>query len=419
MSVTSLNTSPPSDIILLVPGIRDFASRWQEVAKRVLELHPSTMTVGVRFGFYDVLSFAAPFDMSGGPYKKLLKAYSNAIEAHPHARISVVAHSFGTYLVGRLLMQNAAVKIHRLLLCGAVIREDYEWEEVVDRFLKEEAPLRDRILNECGTDDIWPILAKALSKRYGHAGRHGLDDNVYSRSVYYDGGHSLFFSEQHMRSTWKPYLAEGVVPEGNSQAPGATFFERSISLPFANLVFRLCIWIVWCVLFFWPATLTFVGYSLYQYAYPRPDIGHTVELSNFLGYIRENAGDPDEESWSAFCNRRLAPSQAKINFEGAIVRIDVSPGVENGIRTVYLAAPDCDSIRRDAKSLEVAFPDKALPLELDFSALSPSDGQYKLVRAVVVLDNILRDPQEKTFRVFARGVEFRLSERKPIRCSSE
>ena len=40
---------------------------------------------------------------------------------HPHAKLSIIAHSFGTYIIGQILKRGFDLHIHRLILCGSVL----------------------------------------------------------------------------------------------------------------------------------------------------------------------------------------------------------------------------------------------------------------------------------------------------------
>lgn len=105
-------------------------------------------------------------------------------------RMSVISHSFGTYVVGKILEDHPEFNWHRVIFCGSVVRDDFPFHQVLDRF---DGPL----LNEVGTKDFWPALAESAGWGYGSVGSHGFNcPPVDTR--WHDGfGHSDFLTEAY------------------------------------------------------------------------------------------------------------------------------------------------------------------------------------------------------------------------------
>ena len=78
--------------------------------------------------------------------------------------VRIVAHSFGAYLIYRLLRRDRFLIINRLILCGAVIQRRARWVDVkyFDKQVKNE------IVNLCGLRDPFPVLAKLACRRLCH-----------------------------------------------------------------------------------------------------------------------------------------------------------------------------------------------------------------------------------------------------------
>ena len=238
-------------VVILVHGIRDFAG-WQEDAKRLFELNPNVRAVPIKFGWYDVLSFLAPRAVSKSSFQVLLRNYEQARNEYPNAPISVVAHSYGTYLVGNLLLENPSVKLFRILLCGAVLKRDYDWGDVRERFgTPDRTGATKHVLNECGSRDFWPVVADLCRSRYGASGRHGLDA-TYVENAWFAGGHGLFFKKSHMRDVWVKFILSGELPAGNSNPPKATWLEiLAYTIPGFQLICRSILTFLWLALKYW------------------------------------------------------------------------------------------------------------------------------------------------------------------------
>jgi len=391
---------------------------WMQPAKEILEGKAAewglqVQVIPIKFGYYDVLSFLAPFDRTVRPYRILLQSYEDAIEHQPDARVSIVAHSFGTYLVGKLLRENRRVRLHRLLLCGSVLDQGFKWAVVAERF--DDAPLaqRDRVRNECGTRDIWPILAKVANARYGDAGRHGFENEVYAQTFHFDGYHSLFFEETHIRNEWVQFLLEGVNRKGNATAPGATPLERVASWPFVTLFLRLLVvYPLWFILYYWWMILfiSIVCAAGLWYFPAKPadvDRGRTIGLAKYFEDLRAKKADRDPERLQDYLNDLKGSDSATVNCEGAIVEIGADPDAY-GFRKLVFQPKDCGVIRSSTDRLTVTFAEALLPPGVDFTALQPNGTGYQVAEVVAEIENISWSEIKKEWRIYASGKAIKL-----------
>lgn len=112
-------------------------------------------------------------------------------------RVSVIAHSFGTWLLLKALSENSELEIHHLILCGAVFpRAMSRWRQ-----LKHSGQITGEIVNFCGTRDPFPALAELLSRDFGASGVVGAGDPVIKDS-FHDVGHSGFLTRAFCASYW-------------------------------------------------------------------------------------------------------------------------------------------------------------------------------------------------------------------------
>jgi len=113
-------------------------------------------------------------------------------------RVSVIAHSFGTWLLLKALSENSDLQIHHIILCGAVFpRALSRWRQ-----LKHDSrQITGEIVNFCGARDPFPALAELLSRDFGASGVTGAGDPTIKDS-FHDVGHSGFLTPAFCASHW-------------------------------------------------------------------------------------------------------------------------------------------------------------------------------------------------------------------------
>lgn len=198
---TQYPTLKPRHIVVLVHGIRTNAE-WQGLASEAFA--PYCMkSVPVKYGFFDVISFWFPltFIFRHVPIRRVEDELKSIVAANRNAHVSVVAHSFGTYVISKVLKRNFDIHLFRLLLCGAIVPLRYDWRRLSNK-------PAGGVMNDVGTRDRLPILAETLTWGYGASGTYGfgtaeVDDN------YHEFGHSGFFDRTHVDTYWIPFLFHG------------------------------------------------------------------------------------------------------------------------------------------------------------------------------------------------------------------
>jgi hypothetical protein len=106
----------------------------------------------------------------------------------------VIAHSFGTWLVGHLLEKelmrdsDEQLKFGRIILTGCILRPDFNWGRIKDAGLVEE------VVNHWGSKDAIVPLAHATIWDSGPSGRRGFDGKQVLNIRAEGCGHSGLFS---------------------------------------------------------------------------------------------------------------------------------------------------------------------------------------------------------------------------------
>lgn len=194
--------SPRKHIVVLLHGMNTNAE-WQEALAEPMRLETNLEPTVVGYGNFSPVKFWSPFFYRPGRIKKVLTDFRGIRERNPDADISIVAHSFGTYIVSKILDMASDLRFHRILLCGAIVDTDYDWSAVSDQFTEP-------VVNDIGRRDIWPSVAKNCTWGFGNSGAIGFQNSLV-RDRHFTYGHSGFLNVAHMRKYWLPYLLDGRV----------------------------------------------------------------------------------------------------------------------------------------------------------------------------------------------------------------
>lgn len=236
-------------LIVLVHGIQTFGN-WQRRLHRLI--HDKEPDVVVHEHNYGVRSFAVL--LPGRRAKKVRQFREellHVLSLEKWDRVDIVAHSFGTYIVGEALRGIAREttladrpKVHTVLLAASVLPPEYPWRELTGDVV-------DRIVNDCSAYDkallltMFPLPGLGLGGRIGFEGFTG--HSLFNRRFAF--GHSGFFVEAQadtqsfMEEWWLPLLigpATSVTPsEVGRTGKFATFigwFERQAKLWRASIL---------------------------------------------------------------------------------------------------------------------------------------------------------------------------------------
>lgn len=207
---------------MLIHGIRTQAE-WQQLIKEVLEQEPGVKVIPASYGFFDVLRFLLPFRWARRrPVDRIYELIRDAQRLYPHARLSILAHSFGTYIVGRILEREFDIKLHRLAFCGSVLPNDYPWQRM-------DLGRIDQIVNDCGWRDIWPVLAQSVTWGYGSSGTFGFGSTRID-DRFHDFRHGDFFSRKFAEDFWQPFFGRGELIPGRSDRPTTPWWFSALTV---------------------------------------------------------------------------------------------------------------------------------------------------------------------------------------------
>lgn len=140
--------------------------------------------------------------------RKFYKKIDQFHQQHPDIRPSVVAHSFGTYIVTRALARYPAIKLNRLVLCGSIVERAYDWKTML------ESRRVHGVRNEVAGDD--PVVrlfrSRVMRRLVPYSGPTGIDGfghkySGFEEATFKEFSHcSHFEAPLHCKTFWVPYI---------------------------------------------------------------------------------------------------------------------------------------------------------------------------------------------------------------------
>jgi len=204
----------PFKIVVTLHGIRT-RGRWQKQITPYLARH-GLVPHHLDYGFFGVLSFLLPWTRAR-QVQWLRAELRDLMDRTGARRVSVIAHSFGTWLALEVLeAENGNLRFDRVVLTGSIVRRDFPWAETL---------LRDRrvqgVRNERATGD-WVVRAAqwfsrlaaplGIAPRVGASGALGFDQpapGLHEHAI--AGGHSEVLNIANYEK-WARFIAYPRLP---------------------------------------------------------------------------------------------------------------------------------------------------------------------------------------------------------------
>jgi CheY-like chemotaxis protein len=193
-------------VIISVHGIRT-KGEWQQKLEELVENElENTILINYKYNYLSATSLLFSWSRD-----KTVDGFNSRIlfelNKFPEARVTFIAHSFGTYIVGmflKLLPINTDFTVERVIFVNSVLKENFDWNEI------RKTTAIGSIINECGIEDNVLLLSRYLCKGLGMAGRSGfIGVNVHNRR--YKGGHDFFYKrEDFFKTQWVPLFEDRI-----------------------------------------------------------------------------------------------------------------------------------------------------------------------------------------------------------------
>lgn len=203
--LSGVQDNPKAIVVLLIHGIQTEGA-WHQLVQKEIGSIPHTNVHSLGYNFVSPFQLASP--IRGTPIKKITQDIRDARSQEPNAQFMVIAHSFGSYILSRILPKCTDISFQRIILCGCIVPTDFTW----GHYTRNMSPKS--IINDVGTKDFYPVMATFTSFGYGGSGRKGFQ-NPHIKDRYFDYGHSDFFETKnnHISTYWKPFIENGEIIE--------------------------------------------------------------------------------------------------------------------------------------------------------------------------------------------------------------
>jgi hypothetical protein len=182
----------PSKVLIAVHGIRTYAE-WNSKLGNLILTNTSYDYKYINYWPFDALDLFLPTPFWRKRKDKVLHLILQAKDRKQD--VSIIAHSFGTYLVVKILSECPELTIDNLILCGSIVKPEGLSVQV-------QRQVKGIIINDCGVKDVWPVIAELFSRSYAASGVRGFGGNVIDR--FHSCGHSGFFNADFVRTNWLP-----------------------------------------------------------------------------------------------------------------------------------------------------------------------------------------------------------------------
>ena len=194
---------PISSILLTVHGVETLG-QWQE------EISPSFDGIdGLhhephKYGVFRVYKILVP-SYRKAQVRRFAELYDRWCKDNT-IRPSIIAHSFGTYIVAAALRRYPAMEFDSVILCGSIVANDYPWSKLIGEKVS-------RVRNELAAEDsvVKLFRSKLLRRLIPGTGTSGVDGftappaevsnepSSYTHSEY-------FLIKKHCNRYWRPFV---------------------------------------------------------------------------------------------------------------------------------------------------------------------------------------------------------------------
>lgn len=236
-------------VVFVMHGIRDMGLWTIRVSEAIetaaQQLGQSVETITAGYGYFPMLRFLF-FGARQVNVRWFMDRYTEALARYPHAKISYVGHSNGTYLLASALERYRACRIHHVAFAGSVVPKQYPWDR-----LRAEGRVQ-AIRNDIASADwivgVFPGLFELLRwADLGTAGHNGFQDDLPKESSfdrYFQGGHGAALTPGNHPSLARFILTgERIPPAQSPEQPILVDQQNGLTATLA----KLC-WLVWLLI---------------------------------------------------------------------------------------------------------------------------------------------------------------------------
>lgn len=242
-------------VVMILHGIRaDRVDDWvQQLGKLIADCDPlDTVVSAPTYGYFTAYRFAMP------PQRRknipiFRDEYTELLAEHPLADFSIIAHSNGTYMLGRSLQKTPGMRFKNVVLAGSALPEEYDWEELrhPDENIRQVGRVRNERANRDAPIGLLCSMLQGLPgksmKDIGRGGFAGFRGDAVLEIAYHQGGHGKALEADNL-----PRLVDYVFDKNPQELdlpkdPGYFFglsnFFHHIGLVLLLAILALIVWI--------------------------------------------------------------------------------------------------------------------------------------------------------------------------------
>jgi len=245
-------------IVFSLHGIRTWGP-WQKDLSKELS-NAGFQYIPLDYGWFSSVKFLLPYKR-----QQYVEWFRDEYAKHVRDIVpSVIAHSFGSYLVARSMQQFPEIKFDRIILCGSIVQVGYPWKTLhqENRFVA--------LLNEIGRSDPWGHRAEWVVEDAGPSGAQGFSEkgNWMTERIHPEFRHSSFFYASNYQKNWVPFL-QGTPPLTTGTA----------GKPYRNWKATIVKWLFWLLV----AIALFIGgWLAWSYFHEPAPVATPISISEFM-----------------------------------------------------------------------------------------------------------------------------------------
>jgi alpha-beta hydrolase superfamily lysophospholipase len=250
-------------VVFVMHGIRDYGFWTTQLghhiahAAKTAGMNVRVITAG--YGYFPMLGFILQPERQRN-VRWFMDQYTEALATYPHARISFIGHSNGTYLLASALQRYAACAFDRVIFAGSVVRRDFPWDTIVNS--GRLTCLQNYVAAADAVVAVLPAVFELLPQSdLGSAGHNGFTSHEGKRLAvtFVNGGHGAALVASNFGA-----LAQFILGDDTSQPnPKLVSNKQSGRVVIAS---KLC-WALWLLLLsvivapvIFPCVLGIAGY---------------------------------------------------------------------------------------------------------------------------------------------------------------
>jgi hypothetical protein len=216
---------------------------------------------------------------------------------------SIIAHSFGSYILGNALLKYETLRFNKIILCGSILPKDFPWDVLLNRGQVQ------AVRNEYGVNDRWSRIVKWFVSGTGDSGVTGFSCQHprFEQAHFPFFTHSEYFDRGHMRTVWGAFLNKALLfiePQSSEPLNWASKPFRPLGL--YALYFCILLLLTLGVAYLYPGTAAAARATTYLFTSQDPQLNETISgwiavvvarQGESGGFTTGEAGTP-EQAWT-------------------------------------------------------------------------------------------------------------------------